>query len=154
MYHLFTNVSPVIQKSSLWTPTVSAPGPFFFFQCHPYPPTPPPPPLPPLKEKIIKIKTLLTPQVVKGSMSALVEKLKTERKEGEGNSGLKETLSRLFYNWAVSVCTWEPVSPLIPCNPAAPSWPFGKKKGHKSKWWLTPDFHRNTVKLSEIPVMQ
>lgn len=71
---------------------------FFFFQCHPYPPTPPPPPLPPLKEKIIKIKTLLTPQVVKGSMSALVEKLKTERKEVEGNSGLKETLSRLFYN--------------------------------------------------------
>ena len=55
-------------------------------------------PRPPLKEKIIKIKTLLTPQVVKGSMSALVEKLKTERKEGEGNSGLKETLSRLFYN--------------------------------------------------------
>lgn len=74
------------------------PWSFFFFQCHPYPPTPPPPPLPPLKEKIIKIKTLLTPQVVKGSMSALVEKLKTERKEGEGNSGLKETLSRLFYN--------------------------------------------------------
>ena len=31
-------------------------------------------------------------------MSALVEKLKTERKEVEGNSGLKETLSRLFYN--------------------------------------------------------
>lgn len=55
------------------------------------------PPSPPLK-KIIKKVTLLTPQVVKGSMSALVEKLKTERKEGEGNSGLKETLSRLFYN--------------------------------------------------------
>ena len=73
----------------------SRPLVLFFFQCHP---TPPPPPLPPLKEKIIKIKTLLTPQVVKGSMSALVEKLKTERKEGEGNSGLKETLSRLFYN--------------------------------------------------------
>lgn len=48
---------------------------FFFFNVTPYP-----------------------PQVVKGSMSALVEKLKTERKEGEGNSGLKETLSRLFYN--------------------------------------------------------
>ena len=31
-------------------------------------------------------------------MSALVEKLKTERKEGEGNNGLKETLSRLFYH--------------------------------------------------------
>lgn len=47
MYHLFTNVSPVVQKSSLWTPTVSAPGPFFFFfNVTPYPPTPPPPPLP------------------------------------------------------------------------------------------------------------
>ena len=72
---------------------------FFFFNVTPIPPPhrlPPSPP--PLKEKIIKIKTLLTPQVVKGSMSALVEKLKTERKEGEGNSGLKETLSRLFYN--------------------------------------------------------
>ena len=79
------------------------PWSFFFFSMSPLsppppPPTPPPPPLPPLKEKIIKIKTLLTPQVVKESMSALVEKLKTERKEGEGNSGLKETLSRLFYN--------------------------------------------------------
>lgn len=51
MYHLFTNVSPVVQKSSLWTPTVSAPGPFFFFNVTPYPPTPPPPPLPTPKKK-------------------------------------------------------------------------------------------------------
>ena len=70
---------------------------FFFFNVTPYPPTPPLPPFPPKKKKLKKT-TLLTPQVVKGSMSALVEKLKTERKEGEGNSGLKETLSRLFYN--------------------------------------------------------
>ena len=72
---------------------------FFFFQCHPLPPYPTPPP-PPKKKKTTTTTTttLLTPQVVKGSMSALVEKLKTERKEGEGNSGLKETLSRLFYN--------------------------------------------------------
>ena len=73
---------------------------FFFFNVTPYPPIPhphrPPPPSPPKKK--IRKTTLLTPQVVKGSMSALVEKLKTERKEGEGNSGLKETLSRLFYN--------------------------------------------------------
>ena len=69
---------------------------FFFFNVTPYPPTPPPSPLPPKKK--IKKTILLTPQVVKGSMSALVEKLKTERKEGEGNSGLKETLSRLFYD--------------------------------------------------------
>lgn len=70
---------------------------FFFFQCHPLSPYPTASPLPPQKKKLKKT-TLLTPQVVKGSMSALVEKLKTERKEGEGNSGLKETLSRLFYN--------------------------------------------------------
>ena len=69
---------------------------FFFFDVTPYPPTPPPSPLPPKKK--IKKTILLTPQVVKGSMSALVEKLKTERKEGEGNSGLKETLSRFFYD--------------------------------------------------------
>lgn len=70
---------------------------FFFFQCHPLSPYPTAfPPLPPKKK--IKKTILLTPQVVKGSMSALVEKLKTERKEGEGNSGLKETLSRLFYD--------------------------------------------------------
>ena len=62
------------------------------------PPRPPPHPPPPQKKKNKKKTTLLTPQVVKGSISALVEKLKTERKEGEGNSGLKETLSRLFYN--------------------------------------------------------
>ena len=60
----------------------------------PYPTASPPSP----PQKKIKKTTLLTPQVVKGSMSALVEKLKTERKEVEGNSGLKETLSRLFYN--------------------------------------------------------
>ena len=66
------------------------------------PPIPLPHRLPPPPKKKIKTTTttttLLTPQVVKGSMSALVEKLKTERKEGEGNSGLKETLSWLFYN--------------------------------------------------------
>ena len=71
------------------------PWSFFFFNVTPYPPTPPPPPPSPPKKKQT---TLLTPQVVKGSMSALLEKLKTERKEGEGNSGLKETLSRLFYH--------------------------------------------------------
>ena len=75
------------------------PWSFCFFQCHPLPPYPTAPlPPPPQKNKNKKKTTLLTPQVVKGSMSALVEKLKTERKEGEGNSGLKETLSRLFYN--------------------------------------------------------
>ena len=111
------------------------PWSFFFFFFSVSPPIPLPHRLPPPKKKIkttTTTTTLLTPQVVKGSMSALVEKLKTERKEGEGNSGLKETLSRLLYNWAVSVCTWEPVFPLIPCNPAAPSWPFGKKKDTKA----------------------
>lgn len=59
---------------------------FFFFQCHPLSPYPTASPLPPPEKNKIKKTTLLTPQVVKGSMSALVEKLKTERKEGEGNS--------------------------------------------------------------------